>query len=114
MLEGHFQEMCDKNLELCFYIGLVGKTHKTTTIFCSMMTDVCNEKRITREFDLHKRFLGSRKDLNEGLKSGRSETLRTDWNTENFFRSFRQLITKIMAEMLNKKSKAARKIFVED
>jgi len=106
--------MCDRNLKRCFYVGLVGKTNKTTTIFFSVMTDVCAPKRITREFDLHKRFLGSRKDMNEGLKSGRSETERTDWNTENFFRNVRHLIIKMMAEMLHKKSKSTRKTFVED
>jgi len=113
MFERHFREMCDRNLEQCFYIRLVGKTNKTTTIFCSMVTDVCVEKRMpfAREFDLHKRFLGSRKDMQEGLKSGRSETERIDRNPENFFRSVRHLIIKMMAEMLNKKNKCTRKIF---
>jgi len=79
-----------------------------------MVTDVCDKKRITREFDVHKRFLGSRKDMNEGLKSGRFETERTDRNIENFFRNVRHLIITMMAEMLNKKSKSTRNIFVED
>jgi hypothetical protein len=63
------------------------------------------KKRIsfTREFDLHKRFLGSRKDMHEGLKSGRPETERTDGNTENLFRNVCHLVIKMMAEMLNKK-----------
>jgi hypothetical protein len=77
---------------------------------------VYDEKRInfTREFDLHKRFLGSRKDMHEGLKSSRPETETTDRNTENFFRNVRHLIIKMIAEMLHKKNKSTRKIFVED
>ena len=55
MFERHFREMCDRNLEQCFDIRLVDKANKITTIFCSTMTDVYDEKKksITREFDLH-------------------------------------------------------------
>ena len=68
----------------------------------------------TPELDLHKRLLGSRKDMHEGRQSGLPETERTDGNTEKFLRNVRRSIIKIMAEMLNKKNKSTRKIFVKD
>jgi hypothetical protein len=84
--------------------------------YFAVWQQVCDEKRkpFTREFDLHKQFWGSRKYMHEGLKSGRRGTERTDWRTENFFRNVCHLIIKMMAEMLNKKNKSTRKIFVED